>query len=129
MSEHPRHGESSPISREEVDDGRIYLYATYYLGYSRKGWLNEALSNEIVRSIIVAVFATLYELERKIISERIKAGVYRAKAAGKHMGRRLKLSEKELKRIKKLCDPSHRYFQLVELLGIVEQPCTDTSNV
>ena len=52
----------------------------------REGWLEEALRNEIVRPIIIAMFSTLYELERKLISERTKAGLARAKAQGKKIG-------------------------------------------
>jgi len=56
----------------------------------REGWLEEALRNEVVRPVLIAMFATLYELERKMISERTKAGTAKAKAAGNHAGRRPK---------------------------------------
>lgn len=68
----------------------------------REGWLEEAMRNEIIRPIIISVFATLYELERKMISERTKAGMARAKAEGKHVGRKPKLTEKEVKEMMRL---------------------------
>jgi len=66
----------------------------------RESWLEEALRNEVVRPVLIAMFATLYELERKMISERTKAGMARAKAAGKHVGRRPKLTEEDLRRVR-----------------------------
>jgi DNA invertase Pin-like site-specific DNA recombinase len=68
----------------------------------REGWLEDAIKNDVVRPIIIAVFATLYELERKMISERTKAGMARAKAQGKHVGRRPKLPNREVKEMLRL---------------------------
>ncbi len=65
----------------------------------REGWLEEAFANEIVRPIIVAVFATLYELERKMISERTKAGLERARRMGKKIGGQYKLSERQVREL------------------------------
>jgi len=84
----------------------------------REGWLEEAMKNEVVRPIIVAVFATLYELERKMISERTKAGMQRAKLQGKHVGRRPKLSEQELRRVKELLELGVPKKRIAELLGV-----------
>jgi len=36
--------------------------------------------------VLIAMIATLYELERKMISERTRAGMHRAKLQGKHVG-------------------------------------------
>jgi len=84
----------------------------------REGWLEEALRNEVVRPILVAMFATLYELERKMISERTKAGMVRAKLQGKHVGRKPKLSEEDLKRIKELLELGVPKKRVAELLGV-----------
>jgi len=65
----------------------------------REGWLEEALKNEITRPIIIATFSTLYEIERKLISERTKAGLERARAMGKHIGRKCRLSEKQIREL------------------------------
>jgi len=58
--------------------------------------LNDALKNEVTRPIVVSMISVLYELERKIISERTKAGMQRVKAAGKHVGRPPKLSPEQV---------------------------------
>jgi len=84
----------------------------------REGWLEEALRNEVVRPIIVAMFATLYELERRMISERTKAGMARAKAAGKHVGRKPKLSEEDLKHIRELLALGVPKRHIAELLEV-----------
>jgi len=44
-------------------------------------------SNELARSILLAVIATLAKLERQKISERTKAGLQRARRRGKRLGR------------------------------------------
>ncbi|MCD6563891.1 MAG: helix-turn-helix domain-containing protein [Thermoproteales archaeon] len=55
------------------------------------------MRNEIIRPIIISVFASLYELERKMISERTKAGLERARRMGKKIGGKQKLSNKQVK--------------------------------
>lgn len=84
----------------------------------REGWLEEAMKNEVVRPIIVAVFATLYELERKMISERTKAGMARARAQGKHVGRPRRLSEKEIREMLRLIKEGVPKKRIAERLGI-----------
>jgi DNA invertase Pin-like site-specific DNA recombinase len=53
-------------------------------------------SNELVRSILLAVIATLAKLERQKISERTKAGLERARRQGKKLGRPSVLEDEEL---------------------------------
>jgi DNA invertase Pin-like site-specific DNA recombinase len=43
--------------------------------------------NELVRDIVLAVMASLAKMERQKISERTKAGLERARAKGKRLGR------------------------------------------
>ena len=43
--------------------------------------------NELVRDVLLAVLASLAKLERQKISERTKAGLERARAKGKRLGR------------------------------------------
>ncbi len=43
--------------------------------------------NEVVRDIVLAVMASLAKMERQKISERTKAGLERARAKGKRLGR------------------------------------------
>ncbi|NPA98938.1 MAG: recombinase family protein [Crenarchaeota archaeon] len=84
----------------------------------REGWLEDAMKNDIVRPIIIAVFGTLYELERKMISERTKAGIARVKAQGKHVGHPFKLSDKEVKIIVKLYREGVPIKRIAERLGV-----------
>jgi len=84
----------------------------------REGWVEEALRNEVIRPIIIAVFATLYELERRMISERTKAGMARAKASGKHVGRRGKLTEQDLRRMKEMLSAGVPKKRVAERLGV-----------
>lgn len=43
--------------------------------------------NELVRDVLLALLASFAKLERTKISERTKAGLERARALGKHIGR------------------------------------------
>lgn len=84
----------------------------------REGWLEEALRNEVVRPIIIAMFSTLYELERKLISERTKAGLARAKSQGKKIGGQFKLSDKEVKELIRLYKEGVPVKRLAERFGV-----------
>jgi len=84
----------------------------------REGWLEEALQNEIVRPVFIAMFATLYELERKMISERTRAGIARAKAMGKRVGRKPKLTDEELRRVEEMIKLGVPKKRIAERLGI-----------
>jgi len=46
-----------------------------------------ATDNELVRNILLALLASLAKVEAQKISERTKAGMARARAKGKHIGR------------------------------------------
>jgi len=46
-----------------------------------------ATDNELVRNILLALLASLAKVEAQKISERTKAGMLRAKAKGKRIGR------------------------------------------
>lgn len=84
----------------------------------REGWLEEAMRNDIVRPIIIAVFATLYELERKMISERTRAGMVRAKAQGKHVGHPYRLSQREVRELVKLYEEGVPVKRIAKRLGV-----------
>jgi DNA invertase Pin-like site-specific DNA recombinase len=58
-------------------------------GVSFHSYTEEHLSteNELVRDILLAVLSSLAKLERQKISERTKAGLERARAKGKRLGR------------------------------------------
>lgn len=84
----------------------------------RERWLEEAMRNEIIRPIIISVFATLYELERKMISKRTKAGLARARAEGKKIGGQFKLNEKQQKELIELYKMSVPITQLAKRYGV-----------
>ena len=84
----------------------------------REGWLEEALKNEIIRPIIIAMFSTLYELERKMISERTRAGMLRARAQGRHIGHPYKLSQREVRELVKLYEEGVPIKRIAERLGV-----------
>ena len=84
----------------------------------REGWLEEALKNEITRPIIIAMFSTLYELERKLISERTKAGLARARAQGKKIGGQFKLNERQQKELIELYKMGVPITQLAKRFGV-----------
>ena len=84
----------------------------------REGWIEEALRNEITRPLVIAMFSTLYELERKLISERTKAGIARAKAQGKHVGGRFKLSEREVRELAELYKRGVPVARIAKRLGV-----------
>jgi hypothetical protein len=58
-------------------------------GVAFRSFTEEYLSteNELVRNVLLAVLASLAKLEREKISQRTKAGLERARAAGKPLGR------------------------------------------
>jgi len=84
----------------------------------REGWLEEALRNEITRPIIIAMFSTLYELERKLISERTKAGLAKARAKGKKVGGQFKLNESQVKELIELYKMGVPITQLSKRFGV-----------
>jgi len=48
------------------------------------------------RDIVISVISTIAKIEREKISERTKAGIARAKAAGKKMGRRSRMTQRKI---------------------------------
>ena len=61
----------------------------------REGWLEDAVKNEVTRLIIIAVFSTLYELEKRMTGEGTKAGMLRAKAEGSRIGHLYRPNDRE----------------------------------
>jgi len=53
-----------------------------------------------------------------MISERTRAGMQRAKAMGKHVGRKPKLTEEDLKRVRELLELGVPKKRIAELLGV-----------
>lgn len=77
------------FSREGVAATVVYLQRLGSYGVSFHSYTEEHLStdNELVRNILLATLASLAKLEREKISQRTKAGLERARASGKRIGR------------------------------------------
>jgi DNA invertase Pin-like site-specific DNA recombinase len=63
---------------------RLASYGVVFHSYTEE---HLSTDNEIVRNVLLAVLASLAKLERDKISQRTKAGLERARAMGKRLGR------------------------------------------
>lgn len=77
------------FSREGMAATVGYLQRLGSHGVAFHSFTEEHLStdNELVRNVLLAVLASLAKLEREKISQRTKAGLERARAMGKRLGR------------------------------------------
>jgi len=77
------------FSREGMATTVAYLQRLGLHGVAFRSFTEEHLStgNELVRNILLATLASLAKLEREKISQRTKAGLERARAKGKVLGR------------------------------------------
>src|SRR6516162_4838166 len=77
------------LSREGMAATVMHLQRLASHGVAFRSFTEEHLSteNELVRNILLAVLASLAKLEREKISQRSKAGLERARARGKILGR------------------------------------------
>jgi DNA invertase Pin-like site-specific DNA recombinase len=77
------------FSREGMAATVTHLQRLASHGVAFRSFTEEHLSteNELVRNILLAVLASLAKLEREKISQRTKAGLERARARGKVLGR------------------------------------------
>jgi DNA invertase Pin-like site-specific DNA recombinase len=77
------------FSREGMATTVGYLQRLASHGVAFRSFTEEHLSteNELVRNILLATLASLAKLEREKISQRTKAGLERARARGKVLGR------------------------------------------
>jgi len=76
-----------------------------------------ATDNELVRNILLATLASLAKVEAQKIGERTKAGMARAKAAGKRLGRPA-LSEKLRRQIAARIKSGSSAYRIAKDLGI-----------
>ena len=67
-----------------VDLQRLASYGVSFHSYTEE---HLSTDNELVRNILLATLASLAKLEREKISQRTKAGLERARAMGKRLGR------------------------------------------
>jgi DNA invertase Pin-like site-specific DNA recombinase len=77
------------FSREGMAATVNHLQRLSSHGVAFRSFTEEHLSteNELVRNVLLAVLASLAKLEREKISQRTKAGLKRARARGKALGR------------------------------------------
>jgi DNA invertase Pin-like site-specific DNA recombinase len=77
------------FSREGMVPTIIHLQRLASFGVAFHSYTEAHLStdNELVRNILLALLASLAKVEAQKISERTKAGMARAKAKGKRIGR------------------------------------------
>jgi DNA invertase Pin-like site-specific DNA recombinase len=77
------------FSREGMVPTIIYLQrlASYGVSFHSYTEAHLATDNEMVRNILLSVMSSLAKVEAQKIGERTRAGMARAKAQGKHIGR------------------------------------------
>jgi DNA invertase Pin-like site-specific DNA recombinase len=66
---------------------QLQRLASYGVSFHSFTEAHLATDNELVRNILLALLASLAKVEAQKISERTKAGMARARAKGKHIGR------------------------------------------
>jgi DNA invertase Pin-like site-specific DNA recombinase len=93
------------FSREGMAATVGHLQRLAQHGVAFRSFTEEHLStdNELVRNVLLAVLASLAKLERQKISQRTKAGLERARAMGKRLGRP-KFSDGDLERLRAALD-------------------------
>jgi len=74
--------------------------------------------NSDVGRLIYTVLAAVAEMERKRIRERQQEGIARAKAEGKHMGRKEALNDTQKAEIRKLVESGKAKAQVAKQFGI-----------
>ena len=77
------------FSREGMVPTILHLQrlASYGVGFHSYTEAHLATDNELVRNILLALLASLAKVEAQKISERTRAGMARARAQGKRIGR------------------------------------------
>jgi DNA invertase Pin-like site-specific DNA recombinase len=93
------------FSREGMAATIAHLQRLASHGVAFRSFIEEHLSteNELVRNILLATLASLAKLEREKISQRTRAGLERARARGKVLGRP-KLSDGDRDRLRTALD-------------------------
>ena len=82
----------------------------------RESYLSEWLKEPKSRAIIVGLLSILYDLERQLISERTRAGLERAKAEGKQIGRPRK--DIDVRKLKELYEKGYPLKWIAKELGV-----------
>jgi DNA invertase Pin-like site-specific DNA recombinase len=103
------------FSREGMAATVAHLQRLTSHGVAFRSFTEEHLSteNELVRNILLAVLASLAKLEREKISQRTKAGLERARAEGKILGRP-KLSDDNREKLRKALDTGESWHAVIK---------------
>ncbi len=83
--------------------GHLQRLSSHGVGFHSFTEEHLSTDNELVRNILLATLASLAKLEREKISQRTKAGLERARAMGKRLGR-AKFSDDERQRLRAALD-------------------------
>jgi DNA invertase Pin-like site-specific DNA recombinase len=107
------------FSREGMVPTILHLQrlASYGVGFHSYTEAHLATDNELVRNILLALLASLAKVEAQKISERTRAGMARAKAQGKRIGRPT-ISRKIKDLIAERAAAGETAYRIAEDLGI-----------
>jgi DNA invertase Pin-like site-specific DNA recombinase len=83
--------------------GHLQRLSSHGVGFHSFTEEHLSTDNELVRNILLATLASLAKLEREKISQRTKAGLERARAMGKRLGR-AKFSDAHRQRLRAALD-------------------------
>jgi DNA invertase Pin-like site-specific DNA recombinase len=99
------------FSREGMAATVTHLQRLSSHGVAFRSFTEEHLSteNELVRNVLLAVLASLAKLEREKISQRTKAGLERARARGKALGRP-KFSDGDREKLRLALDTGESWY-------------------
>ena len=101
------------LSREGMAATVMHLQRLASHGVAFRSFTEEHLSteNELVRNVLLAVLASLAKLEREKISQRTKAGLERARAMGKRLGRP-KFSNVDTEKLRRALDTGDSWHRV-----------------
>jgi DNA invertase Pin-like site-specific DNA recombinase len=97
---------------------RLASYGVAFHSYTE---VHLATDNELVRNILLALLASLAKVEAQKISDRTKAGMARAKAKGKRIGRRA-INPKLRQEIADRVATGSSAYRVAEDLGLDRKP-------
>jgi hypothetical protein len=103
--------------RLDVDGCRPAAPQLARVGFHSYSEPHLSTDNELVRDVLLAVLASLAKLERQKISERTKAGLERARARGKRLGR-APFSARDRERLRMVLDAGRTWYAASGATGI-----------
>ena len=97
--------------------GHLERLASYGVAFHSYSEPMLSTDNELVRDIVLAVMASLAKVERQKISDRTKAGLHRARANGKRLGR-IPFSALDRERLRVVLDAGQTWHAASRATGI-----------